>query len=188
MKGTNSCQKTRPKPTLTPTPTPTPTNNLPSNVDANIHSPSKIPKTAALNIAPINEHNTCVPTSATVNTHNHMRPSIKKNMQSQNQQSQNQQSQNQQSQIHNQQQIQTHHNHNIASTVISSTDTNLTNYYKLFGFQISWSTIYILIAFVVILVLYFVYKYFTRKPKETKKREPVVSYNDQTKPDEETHD
>lgn len=54
------------------------------------------------------------------------------------------------------------------------------DYYSIFGFQLSKTTVYIIIAFIVIIALYYLYKYFTSgSSKNKKKREPEVSYEKQ---------
>ena len=54
------------------------------------------------------------------------------------------------------------------------------DYYSLFGFQLSKTTVYIIIAFIAIIIIYYLYKYFTSPGTKNKpKRKQEVSFNDQ---------
>ncbi|AYV83558.1 MAG: hypothetical protein Hyperionvirus8_42 [Hyperionvirus sp.] len=60
------------------------------------------------------------------------------------------------------------------------------DYYSIFGFQLSKTTVYIIIAFVVVIGIYYLYKYFaSSKEKGPRfKRKPVVSFRQQRIDDE----
>ena len=61
-------------------------------------------------------------------------------------------------------------------------NTNTSDYYTLFGYSLSKTTIYIIVGFVVILVGYYLYQKFYPKPvTEKKKRKQEVSFNSQNK-------
>jgi hypothetical protein len=56
------------------------------------------------------------------------------------------------------------------------------DFYTIFGFQLSKTTVYIIIAFIAIIVMYYIYKYFTsssQDDKDKRKRKPEVSYDEQ---------
>lgn len=75
-------------------------------------------------------------------------------------------------------------NDNNGSISLSTGD-----FYSIFGFQLSKTTVYIIIGFVIILLIYYIYKYFMSSSDKDKKKRPVeVSYiqqmNDENKEDE----
>lgn len=61
----------------------------------------------------------------------------------------------------------------------------LSDYYSLFGFQLSKTTVYIFIGFVIILTAYLIYTKMYSKVNNKKKRQKEVSYDDQEKLDSE---
>ena len=104
--------------------------------------------------------------------------------QSQSQQSQPQQFQPQQSQSQPQKGILKDYTRPIESIATPDLTPQLpqsNDFYSIFGFQISKTTIYILIAFIIIVVVYIIYSKWTAVPKDKKKRrrEPEVTYQDQ---------
>ncbi len=61
----------------------------------------------------------------------------------------------------------------------------LSDYYSLFGFQLSKTTVYIFIGFIIILTAYLIYTKMYSKINNKKKRQKEVSYDDQEKLDSE---
>ena len=88
----------------------------------------------------------------------------------------------------------------VTATVATAAITTTTGeyfdgYFTIFGIQLAKSSIFILVGFIIILALYYLYKYsYTKKEIVTAKRNQEVSYNEQQKmkdscdEDEETED
>jgi len=56
------------------------------------------------------------------------------------------------------------------------------DYYSIFGFQLSKTTIYLVVIFIVLIVIYYIYKYFTSSASTQKnKRKQEVSFDQQSK-------
>ena len=69
----------------------------------------------------------------------------------------------------------------------ANVDVPSSDFYSIFGFQLSKMTVYIIIAFIAIIAIYYVYKYFTSSSapdKDKRKRKPEVSYDQQVNPTE----
>ena len=75
----------------------------------------------------------------------------------------------------------------VTATVATAAITTTTGeyfdgYFTIFGIQLAKSSIFILVGFIIILALYYLYKYsYTKKEIVTAKRNQEVSYNEQQK-------
>lgn len=83
-----------------------------------------------------------------------------------------------------QQIVQNHLPQNIIPTVLQNPElqntSDLSSYFSIFGFQISRTTIYILIGFIVLLIGYFIYsKFFSKTEEKKKKKKSQVSFKSQ---------
>lgn len=73
-------------------------------------------------------------------------------------------------------------NQNIDNQLQGGADIQSSDFYSIFGFQLSKTTVYIIIGFVAIIAIYYIYKYFmssSTTDKDSKKRKPEVSYDQQ---------
>jgi len=70
-----------------------------------------------------------------------------------------------------------------ASALTGGTDTSTGDYYNIFGFQLSRTTVYIILAIIALVAFYYLYKYFVGSKSSDKnvkkKRNPVVSHDEQ---------
>lgn len=83
-----------------------------------------------------------------------------------------------------QQIVQNHLPPNIIPTALQNPElpdvSDLSSYFSIFGFQISRTTIYILIGFIVLLIGYFIYsKFFSKTEEKKKKKKSQVSFKSQ---------
>lgn len=78
---------------------------------------------------------------------------------------------------------------NVAASIIPTDVPDLSSYFSIFGFQISRTTIYILIGFIVLLVGYIIYsKFFSKSEEKKKKKKTQVSYKSQEEQEEQDDD
>lgn len=85
---------------------------------------------------------------------------------------------------HPQQIIQNNIPQNIVSPDLPDV-VDISSYFSIFGFQISRTTIYILIGFVVLLIGYFIYsKFFSKTEEKKKKKKSQVSFKSQEENDD----
>lgn len=78
-------------------------------------------------------------------------------------------------------------NQNTADSIQANVNIQSSDFYSIFGFQLSKTTVYIIIAFIAIIVIYYIYKYFTSSSspdKDKKKRKPEVTFDQQVNSDE----
>lgn len=68
----------------------------------------------------------------------------------------------------------------VPDTQVTDTVTS-SDFYSIFGFQLSKTTVYLIIGFIILVVAYYLYKYFTASDSKDKKRKQNVSYDQQMK-------